>query len=62
MESMRLSGRKRQAVPDREWGIVVGIDVSKGKMSYGAFRLETKSTAVMAKQDAAGFRQLLNIS
>jgi len=58
MKSMRLRGRKRQAVPDREQGIVIGIDVSKGKMTYGAFQLEGKTKVVTAKQDAAGFRRL----
>jgi len=58
MGSMRLSKGNRQAVPDREREVVIGIDVGKREMSYRAFWLEDTSSLRTAKQDAAGFRQL----
>lgn len=58
MESMRLLCRKRQAVPDLQCGIVVSIDISKGRIDYGAFRMDRASRPKKASQDLAGFLEV----
>jgi transposase len=55
---MRPWSRKRQAVPDLQCGIVVGIDISKGRIDYGAFRRDRASRPKKASQDLAGFLEL----
>lgn len=58
MRSMPNVVRKCQAVPDFQSGIVVGIDVSKGKMSFGAFHPSMRTGVSLADQNATGFRSL----
>jgi len=58
LRSMPNILRKCQAVPDLERGVVVGIDVSKRKMSFGAFRPGRRTGVSMADQNAAGFLSL----
>jgi transposase len=41
--------------------VVIGIDVSRGSMTYGAFRPEGGTRVVTAKQDAAGFARLAEV-
>ena len=63
MKSMHSIVRNRQAVPDIERGVVVGIDVSKRKMDFGAFRNDQRSDIFSVRQDPAGllvFRELMN--
>lgn len=59
MVSMTKDKRECQAVPDRSSGIVVGIDVSKRKMTFAAFRPDEKSRVFTLNQDAGGFRALV---
>lgn len=56
MISMMSSARKCQAVPDRATGIVIGVDISKGKIDFGAFRPDEESKVYTVKQDQEGFR------
>lgn len=56
MESMHSINRNRQAVPDRERGVVIGIDVSKRKMDFAAYRCDLRSDVFSVKQDAAGLQ------
>jgi len=58
MRSMPNVVRNCQAVPDLECGVVVGIDVSKGKMSFGGFRPTGRTEVSVVEQNAAGFRSL----
>jgi len=63
MLSMMTTVKKCQAVPDMEHGIVVGVDVSKRKIDFGAFRPEKGTKVYSVKQDATGFsifRKLLD--
>ena len=63
MKSMHSIVRNRQAVPDIERGVVVGIDVSKRKMDFGAFRADQCSDIFSVRQDPAGllvFREFMN--
>jgi len=48
----------RQEVPDRKTGMVVGIDVSKGKIDFGAYRPEGSTATSQVGQDRAVFEQL----
>jgi transposase len=50
--------RKCQAVPDLERGVVVGIDVSKGKMAFGGFHPRERTGVKVVNQDAEGFQSL----
>jgi transposase len=50
--------RNRQVVPDRERGVVVGVDVSKRWIDYGAFGQEWRGRVRQAGQDADGFEAL----
>ncbi|MDO8733259.1 MAG: IS110 family transposase [Actinomycetota bacterium] len=47
--------RKCQAVPDFQSGIVVGIDVSKGRMSFGGFHPSKRTGVSVVNQNAEGF-------
>lgn len=59
MKSMLWKRVRRQGVPDRERGIVIGIDVSKGKMDLAAFNPEGGYTRTLQlSQDRAGFETL----
>ena len=58
MRSMPNVLRKCQVVPDLECGIVVGIDVSKRKMSFGGFRPSERTGVSIVDQNAVGFRSL----
>ena len=58
MRSMPNVMRKCQPVPDLERGVVVGIDVSKGKMSFGGFRPGECTGVSLADQNAVGFMSL----
>jgi transposase len=49
----------RQEVPDPVHGIVIGIDVAKGKMDYAAFRPSEKSGLSRVKRNSEGFASLL---
>jgi transposase len=55
MISMMSSARKCQGVPDRATGIVIGADISKGKIDFGAFRPDKESKVYTVKQDQEGF-------
>ena len=58
MNSMRQKTVTRQEVPDRKNGIVVGIDVSKGKINFAAYRPEWNTASTQVKQNKAGFEEL----
>ena len=55
MKSMRRKGRESQVVPDRERGIVVGVDVSKQRIDFGAFRPGQRGEVHRVEQNADGF-------
>lgn len=55
MISMQKSITKCQEIPDLRFGIVVGVDISKRKIDFGAYRPGAKSKTQSIKQDAAGF-------
>jgi transposase len=55
MKSMLRITRKCQAIPNMERGIVVGVDVSKRRLNYGAFRLDEMTGVVSVTQDRDGF-------
>jgi len=46
-----------QALPDAARGVVVGVDVSKGKMTFGAYRPGEQSKVYFVDQDKAGYRK-----
>ena len=58
MVSMRKSLRKCQVVPDMQRGIVVGIDVSKAKIDFAAYRPDEQSRVKTVGQSKAGFEVL----
>jgi|WetSurMetagenome_2_1015567.scaffolds.fasta_scaffold100509_1 transposase len=58
MESMKRAGKSRQARPEVGCGVVVGIDVSKRWIDYGAFRWGEKAKITRVTQNAAGFGEL----
>jgi len=58
MSSMAQAGWTRQVVPDRERAVVVGIDVSKRWVDYGAYRSDRRGKVRRATQDLSGFMQL----
>lgn len=58
MSSMRQAGRNRQAVPDRECGVVVGVDVSKRWVDYGAYWSNRRGPVRRAGQEMSGFLQI----
>jgi len=55
MSSMARRAGRGQEVPDRERGIVVGVDVSKRRIEYGAFAPGERGRVQRAEQDADGF-------
>lgn len=61
LNSMQRNTRNRQAVPDRERGVVVGIDVSKRKMDFGAFRGDECSKRHSVGQDSHGLQTLRDL-
>lgn len=58
MLSMLWKRGIRQEVPDRKTGMVVGIDVSKGKIDFGGYRPEGGTATSQVGQDRAGFEKL----
>ena len=59
MKSMNLIGGRCQAVPDREHGIVFGLDIGKDIITYRACRPDAASKPLTATQDMAGFRRIV---
>lgn len=55
MTSMRRKRGNGQVVPDGRRGIVVGVDVSKRYIDYGAFRPGERGRVRRAEQNADGF-------
>jgi transposase len=55
MKSMIISKSDCQAVPNSGNGIVIGVDISKGKIDYGAFRNAEKSKLYRSIQNADGY-------
>lgn len=56
--SITLIERRCQLVPDRERGVVFGLDISKDSISYRAHRPEAVSRAFTVSQDMGGFRKI----
>jgi transposase len=56
--SITLYGRCCQVVPDRERGVVFGLDISKDTITYRAHRPEALSRAFTVSQDIRGFRKI----
>jgi transposase len=54
---MQQARRNRQAVPDRERAVAVGIDVSKRWVDYGSYWSDRRGTVQRATQDGTGFAQ-----
>jgi transposase len=52
---MLSTGDSCQAVPNAKNGIVIGVDIAKGKIDYGAFRGRDSSKLHRSRQDADGF-------
>lgn len=61
MESMRLIKSKCQDVPNRERGLVVGLDISKDNIVFRACRPDAASKAMIISQDMKGFTKLSSI-
>jgi transposase len=55
MISMHKSVENCQEIPDLNYGIVIGVDISKRKIDYGAYRADEKSKTFSIKQDSEGF-------
>lgn len=55
MISMHKSIKNCQEIPDINYGIVIGVDISKGKIDFGAYRADEKSNTISIKQDSHGF-------
>lgn len=55
MESIARGRESRQAVPDPERGVVVAIDISKGRLDYGCYGWGRASRVPRLRQDEAGF-------
>ena len=58
MKSMKRERRRSQAVPDYGKGMVVGIDISKGRFDYGAFRPDCRTKTRRLPQTLGGFEAL----
>ena len=58
MNSMRQKTINRQEVPDRKTGVVVGIDVSKGKINFAGYHPEKSTAIFQVNQNRAGFGKL----
>jgi transposase len=56
---MLKTGSRCQGVPDAERGVVAAVDISKGRIDYGAFRGPQATSLHRAKQDADGFGEFL---
>jgi len=56
--SISLIERRCQVVPDRERGVVFGLDISKDTITYRAHRPESFSKAFTVGQDMVGFRKI----
>ena len=59
MKSMNLIGGRCQAVPDREHGIVFGLDIGKDTITYRACRPDAATKPFTVSQDMAGFRRIV---
>jgi transposase len=59
MISMLKTIKECQSVPDRFKGIVVGVDISKGKIDFSACTPGEQSPIFTVKQNKAGFEALL---
>lgn len=59
MKSMNLIGGRCQAVPDREHGVVFGLDIGKDTITYRACRPEMAGKPRIVSQDMAGFRKIV---
>jgi transposase len=55
---MQQARRNRQAVPDREHGVVVGIDVSKRWVDYGPYWSDRRGQVRRAPQRMSGFLEM----
>lgn len=58
---MHRIAKNRQVVPDRERGVVVGIDVSKRRMDFRAFRADECSERYSVAQDSSGLQTLKDL-
>lgn len=56
--SINLIDRHCQAVPDRDRGVVFGLDISKDTITYRAHRPESGSKAFTVSQDMVGFMKI----
>jgi len=56
--SIDLIDRYCQAVPDRDRGVVFGLDISKDTITYRAHRPESCSKAFTVRQNQVGFRKI----
>lgn len=56
--SINLIDKHCQAVPDRDRGVVFGLDISKDTITYRAYRPESSSKAFTVRQDMFGFRKI----
>jgi transposase len=61
MESMRLIKSSCQEVPNRKWGLVVGLDISKENITFRACRPDEASKLTIITQDMKGFNKLLGV-
>jgi len=61
MNIMQKRNKNSQATPNRENGVVIGIDVSKRSMVFGAFRPDEHSDRHLVKQDIEGLNELKNM-
>lgn len=59
MGSMKLIADHCQPVPDRERGIVFGLDISKDSITYRACRPEAATKPFTISQDMDGFRKIV---
>jgi transposase len=55
MLSMQKKSGGCQELPDAAKGVVIAIDVAKGKMDFGAFRSGEQSKVYSVKQDRVGY-------
>jgi transposase len=56
--SIALIEGRCQVVPDRDRGVVFGLDISKDTISFRAHRPESQSRAYTVSQDMVGFRKV----
>ena len=55
MQSMTGRRQRRQGVPDPQRGVVVALDISKGRLDYGCFEWGRGSRIRRLRQDLLGF-------